>query len=213
MRLAAAMDLPLRDRNNLLVAAGLPPAYRESPLDDVDLRPIRAVLERMLAAHEPYPAWVVDGHWQFRMTNTAGERLFPGLVGAPPSDVVDRMFGPGPMRAQIENWAEVCWAGLSTLRREASRNPSPELVAMVERAEAHLAGVEPPPLAADPELPVVCPVFRVGGRRVRTIGAVVRFDTAIDVTAAELKLELMFPADRESAEVFEALAGASGRLG
>jgi hypothetical protein len=79
LRLGAVLDLPIRERNTLLLAAGLPAAFPARELADEALRPVRCVLERVLRAHEPYPAWVVGRGLRFLAPNRAAEVLFPGL--------------------------------------------------------------------------------------------------------------------------------------
>lgn len=202
LRLAAALDVPIRDRNALLVAAGLPPAYPSLPLEDDAMKPIRRVLDRILASHEPYPAWVGSRGFRFLASNGAAERLFPGMCAMSPKEIVELWFGPGPFRSLVENWQDVVWAGVAALRREASNASDPALTELLRRAEAHARAIPPPERDARPELPVICPRLNIGGRRVRTISTVMRFDTAIEVTASELRVELMFPADDESAAFF-----------
>ncbi|MBL8680487.1 MAG: helix-turn-helix transcriptional regulator [Myxococcales bacterium] len=206
LRLAAALEIPLRERNALLLAAGLAPAYPSLGLDDGVMKPVQRVLDRVLASHEPYPAWVGSAGFRFLASNHAAERLFPGMCAMSPEVIVDLWFGPGPFRELVENWEEVVWAGIAALRREASRSSDPSITALVRRAESHAKGLAPPHADARPELPVICPRLNIGGRRVRTISTVMRFDTAVEVTASELKVELMFPADDESDEFFRELA-------
>jgi transcriptional regulator with XRE-family HTH domain len=211
LRLADALDVPLRERNALLAAAGFPPAFPEHDLGDAAMRSVALVLDRVLRAHEPYPAWVVGRGLRFRAANRAAEALFPGLCTLPPEAIVDLWYGPGPFRALVENWPEVVRAGVAALRREARRTPDPLLLALLRRAEAHArdaaaSGTGAPP--GDPELPVAFPRLRIGGRTVRTVSAVMRFDTAVEVTASELRVELMFPADEDSDAFFRQATGA-----
>ncbi len=206
LRLATALDVPLRERNALLGAAGLPPAYPSLSLDDVAMKPVQRVLDRILASHEPYPAWVGSRGFRFISSNRAAEAVFPGMCSMPPEAIVELWFGPGPFRELVENWPDVVWAGVAALRREAARASDPALTELLRRAEAHARAIPPPGHDARPELPVICPRLNFGGRRVRTISTVMRFDTAVEVTASELKVELMFPADDESEAFFRELS-------
>jgi transcriptional regulator with XRE-family HTH domain len=208
LRLAAALDVPLRERNALLAAAGFPPAFPENELSDAAMRPVALVLDRVLRSHEPYPAWVVGRGLQFRASNRAAEALFPGLCGCAPEAIVDLWYGPGPFRQLVENWEEVVSAGVAALRREARRTSDPLLLALLRRAEAHAGAIPAPAAGVPPELPVACPRLRIGGRTVRTVAAVMRFDTAVEVTASELRIELLFPADDESDAFFRQATGA-----
>jgi transcriptional regulator with XRE-family HTH domain len=206
LRLAAALDVPIRERNGLLASAGLAPEFPICELSDESMRPITTVLGTVLRAHEPYPAWVFGRGFQALSANAAGDALFPGLRDMSPESIVDMWFAPGPFRQLVENWPEVLWAGVDSLRREATRTSDPTVFALLRRAEEHVAHIPVPEGRVHPDLPVACPRFRIGGRVVRTISAVMRFDTAIEVTASELRIELMFPADEESEAYFRELA-------
>lgn len=206
MRLAAVLDVPLRERNAMLTAAGLPPAFPARELGDVSMRPVNLVLERMLRVHEPYPAWVVGPGLRFIASNRAAESLFPGMCRLAPETIVDMWFGPGRFRQLVENWQEVVWAGVASLRRETMRTSDPRLTELLRRAEAHANSALGAEYQAAPDLPVVCPRLRLGDRTVRTISTILRFDTAVEVTASELRVELMFPADDESDAFFRQAA-------
>ncbi|MEN0068521.1 MAG: helix-turn-helix domain-containing protein [Myxococcota bacterium] len=203
VRLCDALDVPLRDRNVLLAAAGLSPSYPERTLDDDALAPVHRVVSHLLTHHEPFPAWVMGKATCLR-ANPAANRLFPGLVGTPPEDLIERFFRPGPLREMIENWREVAHLALGDLRSETLRNPTPERYAALAKAEAMATSIGPTPEAWSEA--VACPIFRIDGQRVRTIASVLRFDNAVDVTVAELRVELMFPADDASEAFFRAHA-------
>jgi transcriptional regulator with XRE-family HTH domain len=198
LRLADALDVGAREFNELLHAAGLPGSYPHAALDDPDLAPYRAAIDRMLDAHDPYPAMVIDRHWNVILANPSCSRLFgPQVVGG--NFVRDSLANPAAAQA-IVNWPEVAWAGLDRLRHHLRRWPfDQELRRLVTLAESALAGV-PRPAPAEPAL-TVCPWFRVGDRVVRTIAMVARFDPVAEVTLDELRVELMYPLD-EAAERF-----------
>ncbi len=191
LRLGEALGVPLRDRNQLLHAAGLPAAYPEADLRGPDLTPFRAAIDRLLHAHLPYPAMVVDGCWNVVFANRACARLYGGdVVGA---NLVRRFASPAAARV-IVNWPEVAWAGLNRLRHQRARAPFDEqLRELVTLAEKSLTGVPRPP-GPSSEL-VVCPWFRIGDHVVKTIGMAARFDPATDVTLDELRIELTYPLD------------------
>lgn len=206
LRMGEALALPLRERNVLLNSAGLSPAYTEHPLDASALAGIRGVLDRVLENHAPFPAWVVTSGWRFLQANRAAERLMPGLCQLTPEQVVDVWFGPGPFRETVVNWQDVVWAGVQGLRRDMLRGGDPQLQMLLQRVEGHLREVPEPTGKGFPEGPVVCPVFQVGGQVIRTVSTVMRFDTAVDVQVAELRVELMFPADGEAESFFRGMA-------
>ena len=115
-RLGEALQIPLRERNRLLHAAGLPAVYPEVGMDGADLAPYRAALEALLRAHMPYPALVLDGHWNVLLANPACHRLYGAdVVGA---NIVRRFVSEPAARQAIVNWPEVAWAGRDRLRRQ-----------------------------------------------------------------------------------------------
>jgi len=123
LRLADALDVGLRESNELLHAAGLPGTYPQATLDGPDLAPYRAAIDRMLDAHEPYPAMVIDSHWNVILANRACSLLFgQQVVGS--NFVRDSLANPAAAQA-IVNWPEVAWAGLDRLRHHLDRTPSP----------------------------------------------------------------------------------------
>jgi transcriptional regulator with XRE-family HTH domain len=209
LRFCGVLDLPVRERNALLISAGLPPAFHARDLADEAMRPVKFVLDQVLQRHEPYPASVVGRGMQFLASNRAAETLFPAMCSLEPEQIVDLWFGPGPFREIVENWVDVVWAGGAALRREASRFGDPRLEQLVRRAEAHARAMPAPEPDVLLDVPVICPRLRVDGRTVRTISTVMRFDTAVDVTASELRVELMFPADGDSDGFFKQLTNSS----
>jgi transcriptional regulator with XRE-family HTH domain len=205
LRLAEVLDVPLRERNVMLVSAGLLPAFPSRDLSDAAMSPVSVVLERILISHEPYPAWVARGALQFIASNQAAESLFPGLCALTPEQIVDFWYAPGPFRELVENWQEVLLAGLASLSREATRVPSSQNLSILQRAESHLQKM--PEVELHHDLPVVCLKLKVGERTIRTMTTVMRFDAALDVTASELRVEMMFPADPDSEAFFRQGAG------
>jgi transcriptional regulator with XRE-family HTH domain len=199
LRLGEALGVSLRERNHLLAAAGLPGEYPRASLTGAELAPYRAAIERLLRAHEPYPAMVVDWHWTVVLANEACAALFgDDVVGV---NLVDRMLADPAAAAGIVNWPEVARAGLARLRGQVDRAPLDEqlreLVALAENAVASL-----PDPATLPTEPVVCPWFRVGDEVVRTIGMAARFEPATEVTLDELRVELLYPLDAAAERFF-----------
>ncbi len=207
VRLADALALPPRDRNQLLEAAGLPALYPHAPPGDAALAPYRRVLDLMLAAHEPFPCLVLDRWWSLLDANRSARTLFGVRPPLPAEAVVDLLYGPGPLRHAMLNWAEVAWRGLDRLRQEArAAGLAPPLVALERRVQAHLDGVPRP--APDPGKGaiVVCPVFRFGDQTVRTVSTITHFGAALDVGLDEIRVEHIFAADAASEAFFRARA-------
>ena len=208
LRIAAALRLSLHDQNALLAAAGLKTAFPKSSLNDEQMAPLRAVIDEIIARHGDYPAWVMQGGMKVLRGNAAGERLMPGMADLTPTQMVESWFAPGPFRETVENWQEVVLASLAVLRKEVAQRPEPELEAALSLAE-RLASKTKLPMAPTSGLPVACPIFLIGGLRVPTIVAAVRFDHAVTVAAQDLRVELMFPTDEVGERFFRGLADAA----
>ena len=207
LRLAESLELPLRDRNALLLAAGFAPAYGEGKLSDRALAPVHRALGYMLENHDPFPGFVIDRLWNIVLANRAASLMFPG-VGTPGKTVnaIRMFFEPGPLREMVENWEEVARATLLRLRREAARaGDDPELNALIEETAAYVGvGTRPEEteFTAGPMMPTR---IRMGERTLSTISTVASFGTALDVTVNELRIEMVFPADEETEAFFHRL--------
>lgn len=123
MDLAQALDMPLRERNALLVAGGYAPVYPDTPLDEPAMKSINAALQRMLRQHEPFPAIVMDRYWNVVLANESGPRFFNCFIDMQarqgPRNVLHLMFDPAGMRPFIANWPEARRALLARVYREA----------------------------------------------------------------------------------------------
>lgn len=208
LRLAESLELPLRDRNALLLAAGFAPAYGEGKLSDRALAPVHKALGTMLDNHDPFPAFVIDRLWNVVLANRAAGMVFPGL-GAPGGSVnaIRMFFEPGPLREMVENWEEVARAMLLRLRREAAHaGDDPELNELIEEAASYIEGGKRLEESEFTAGPMMATRFRLGGRTLSTISTVASFGTALDVTVNELRIEMVFPADEETEAFFRQLA-------
>ncbi|GIH09470.1 transcriptional regulator [Rhizocola hellebori] len=213
LRLADALDVPLRERNALLLAAGFAPAYQESPMDAPVLTAIRRALDAILAQQEPYPAVVMDRGWNIQHTNDAATRLFNLLnaghkTGPPgPPNVLRTMLHPDGVMRYVANWPEVAATLLRRIRREAVGGSTDE------RAQALLAevlaypGMPQPPAGPDegPQLPIIPVQFEGDGYSFTYFSTVTTLGTAQDVTLEELRIELFHPADQQTRHAAEAL--------
>jgi transcriptional regulator with XRE-family HTH domain len=212
LRLALALDVPLRERNGMLLAAGFAPAYPMAPLGSGQLDRVDAALASMLAQHEPFPAVVMDRGWTVLRANGGAARLF-GSLYAPeplpePANVLRLFVEPGPVRRAVRNWSEVVPALLERARREAvggvfDRTTARLVQELRERPEvAALLPGQPP---ATPSVPVLDVQFTVDGVAVDFFSVVSTIGTPVDVTAQELRVEAFFPTDQASREAW--LAG------
>jgi transcriptional regulator with XRE-family HTH domain len=202
VRLARALDVPLRERNGLLLAAGYAPLYSVGTLDAPELDRVRAALESMLAHHEPFPAVVMDRGWNVLQANGGAQRLFGELLApAPlpePANVLELMIAPGRVRDAVRNWDSVVPALLERCRREAVGGILD--AATAERIEHLRSRPDVAPLlsqaaAASSSSPVIDVVFAFGPDELSFFSVVTTIGTPIDVTAQELRLEAFFPSD------------------
>jgi transcriptional regulator with XRE-family HTH domain len=204
LRLARVLDVPLRERNQLLLAAGYAPAYRESGLDGDHAAPVREALERILAAHEPHPAVVMDRHWNVVDANAAAGRFFAWLLGPrpEPANVIRLMFAPDGLRPHVTNWEAAAEALMQRVHREAVGGvPDAETIALRDEALAQ-PGVPaawrlPDPSRAPP--PVVPVAFTKDGLALSYFSTVTTLGTPQDALLQEIRIESFFPADEVTA--------------
>ena len=216
-RLATAMDIPLRDRNGLLVAAGFAPMYQEHDIDHPAIEQVMGALQRMLRVHEPYPAVVMDRRWNVVRVNDGAARLFGGLCAPDPvpdpANVLRLMLEPGPVRTAVSNWNEVAPALLERARREAVGGvmdlTTAELVHRLRNGAD--AAVLAAPRSIAPIVPVVDIEFAFAGGSLRWFSIISTIGTPVDITAQELRVESFVPSDEVTAERWRQLSGLAGQ--
>ncbi|WP_405451958.1 helix-turn-helix transcriptional regulator [Streptomyces achromogenes] len=212
LRLAERLQVPVRERNALLLAAGYAPRYPETPLDDPALDGLRDGLERLLRGYEPYPALVVDAGYTVVAANRGIEMLLAGVpekLLSPAPNAMRLTLHPEGLAPRIRNLRQ--WRGhlLAQMERDIALHRSDRLRALYEE----VAGYPVPPKepGAEPEEPV--PYFALplrvehAGRILSFISSISTFNTPMDITVAELAVETLLPADRATAEHLRALAG------
>src|SRR5215472_4487257 len=209
VRLAESLEVPLRERNALLLAAGYAPAYPETHFGDPRLGPVRAALERILEGHQPYPAVIVDRHGDLVAANDGFGALAAGVAPellAPPVNVPRVLLHPQGMAPRIVNLDEWAWHVIDRLHQEVVSNPNDRLNALVSELEALVPGR---PRQPGPDyLGFAVPLrLRSGDGELRLLTTLTHFGTAIDVTIAELRLEAFLPADEETATILAAPGG------
>jgi transcriptional regulator with XRE-family HTH domain len=201
LRLAAHLDVPLRDRNRLLLAAGFAPRYAERPLDDGALSAARNAVERVLRAHEPYPALAFDRRWNIIMMNRAVDPFLaevdPELL-RPPVNLLRLGLDPRGLARLVVNLADVRAVFRSRIRRQLTAAPDPGLAALYE--ELLEPGSEDAPAGSDVMIHMI---VRHGGRELRLFSTITTFGTPTDITLDEVAIESYYPADTESAAYFE----------
>jgi transcriptional regulator with XRE-family HTH domain len=203
LTLARALDVPLRERNQMLLAAGYAPHYRETGLDADSMAAVRAALDRVLEHHEPYPAVVMDRHWNVLEANRAAAGMFAFLLDEPPLDppnIVRLMFTA--LRPHVANWHDTGEALVQRVHREAVGGvPDPRTTGLLDEVLA-LPGVPAawrrPDFATTP-LPVLPVRFAKAGAEASYFSLVTTVGTPQDVTLQEIRLESFFPADAATA--------------
>ena len=204
LHLAEHLDVPLRERNDLLLAAGFAPAYRRTELTSPSFDSVREAIDQVLAAHQPFPAIVIDRKWNLVSSNAAAfilvEDIDPALL-EPPVNVLRIAVHPDGLAPRIDNldrWSEHI---LTRLHRQAAVTGDPELVELADELIGLLAASEvtPRPEPAESANLVATPMLlesRLGPLALITM--IATFGTALDITLAELALETFLPADAET---------------
>ncbi|MCR9079923.1 MAG: helix-turn-helix transcriptional regulator [Hyphomonadaceae bacterium] len=205
-RLGDALDLPLAIRNQLLAQAGFAARYPQRDWSSDEMAPIREAVEYTLRQHAPYPALAVDRHWTILQMNMPAKKLL-GLIGARVGiSLLDLMLEES-VQAMIENWPEVAHHTAQRLRVEsASRGGDRRLDAAIEA----LSLVRAPDAA--PVDPVIPTIYRAGDLRLSLFTTIAQFGTPEDLALDDLKIELFFPSDAETAATLGALAQAPDEL-
>jgi transcriptional regulator with XRE-family HTH domain len=218
--LADALAVPLRERNALLLAAGFAPMFRESTLDDPELAPVRTAIEAILAKQEPYPAVVMNRHWNIVATNRAAATFFGMLLAGRtlpgPDNVLRLMFHPEGLRPAVENWDLVAHALIHRVHREAVGGALDDTGRQLLSEILDYPGVPSRWRTADlgaALLPVVPVSFRHGDRTFRFFSAVTVVGTPQDITLQELRIECFFPLDQATATASARLLGGRGDRG
>ena len=197
LRLADRLDVPLRERNRLLTAAGFAPMYGERPLGDPALQAAREAVELVLRGHEPYPALAIDRHWQLVSSNHSVQSLLQDVAVEllqPPINVLRLTLHPQGLAPRIANLAQWRAHLLARVRQQVLVSADPVLAALVEELRAYPA---PPDASHEPgEAAVVVPfVLRTPTGLLSFISTTTVFGTPVDVTLSELAIEAFFPAD------------------
>jgi hypothetical protein len=212
LHLAERLEVPLRDRNRLLLAAGYAPAFGERSLDESEMAPVQEALQRFLAAHEPYPAVVVDRHWNVVASNRGvayvNRRVAPELR-TPPANALRIALHPDGLAPQISNLAD--WSGflLARLRREIEATGDPELQALYDELASY-PGVAIEVDRFDAPTPneiMLRHELRFDDTELALFCTFTTFGTARDLTLAELTIVAFYPATPQTAEVLAAAVG------
>lgn len=211
MRLLETLEVPLWDRNRVLLTAGYAPAYSESSLDDETLAQVRWVVRWLLDRHDPYPAYAIDGAWNVIESNRPYRAFLETLSGDPAEtrNVLCQLCAPHLLRPRVTNWAEVMKAVLRRVRRQLDApTPPPALAAIVAEIVVYpdvaqlLRAAQP----QEPYRPLIPIEIRSGGNTLRWITTLITIGAALDIAVDELVVECFLPADTETKRLVLELA-------
>jgi transcriptional regulator with XRE-family HTH domain len=213
LRVLEHLNLPFREQNRILLAAGHAPAFPERSLDDPELAPVREALDVILSGHEPYPAVAVDRAWNLVAANSVMLALAelvdidPQLL-EPPINVMRVGLHPrglAPLMVNLGDW-HAHW--LERLRRQLAATGDEQLAALIEEVASYPVPDPERDLASgigSKEMLGPVKVHAPGGGELSFFGMFATFDTPFEVTTSELAIELLFPADRATAEAVATL--------
>lgn len=202
--LAAALDVPLRDRNTILLAGGYAPIYPDGAWDGPEMRSITKALERILRQHEPFPALVMDRYWNVLMTNRAAPRFFGRFtdlsVRKSPRNMLHLMFDPDGMRPFVADWPAVAESLIQRVCRESVGRVVDDktkdlLSALLSYPDIEPGWTAPKATSVPPATPVIPIGFIKDGKVLNYFSMVTTVGTPQTVAAEELRIECMFPAD------------------
>lgn len=206
LRLAEELDIPMRERNVLLVAGGYAPIFPERSLNDPALAPARAAVDIILESHKPYPAFALDRHWTVVASNNALQEMYEGCdeeLMRQPINAMRLSLHPRGVAQRCENLAEWRAHLLHRLRQQVELTADPKLIALQKELLSYPA---PPEAHASIGDSIIVP-FKIRIRQgLLTFGSTsMVFGTPVDVTLSELAVETFFPADKQTDEIVRSL--------
>jgi transcriptional regulator with XRE-family HTH domain len=215
VRLAAALDVPLRRQNTLLIAAGFAPIWRETALSGPELAQVRTALDYIMGQQEPFPAVAVDRHWNMLTTNNGMKCLVAFLVGPLPPDakvnLADALVAPDVLRPFLVNWEDVVRYFIRSVEADAAADGNPETGNLLERLLAYRdVGSLMTKFAVKRDAGPVLPMhFRKDGVSLQLFTTIATLGTPQDITAQELRIECFFPMNDETARTLRSWAAQS----
>jgi transcriptional regulator with XRE-family HTH domain len=209
LHLAEHLDVPLRERNPLLIAAGYAPTYLATDLDAPEMHAVREAIDRLLAAHDPYPAILVDRRWNLVAANAAAQVLTTGIAPEllePPINVMRATLHPKGLAPRIVNLDQWVDHLLDSVRRQLAVTGDDELRALEDELAGYATelGVTPSTTREAPRAVAIPMRLRADDGELAFISMIATFGTALDITLAELAIETFLPADDATAAVLRA---------
>ncbi len=204
LHLTDVLEIPRSERNRFLGAAGFAPIYRSHDPDGSEMEPIRKAVEWTLERHDPFPAIVLDRHWTVVQTNNSAATMFAMLGVEAGASLLEVFLNDTTMKSMVDNWSEVGYFLLTRLRTESAALGGDSVL---DAAITQLAAddeISPP---GDAHLPPALPiVFQIDDLRVSMFSTIAHFGSAEDMTLADQRIELFFPADEQTRELLMSLA-------
>ncbi|QAX29729.1 helix-turn-helix domain-containing protein [Leisingera sp. NJS204] len=206
LRLSDELQVPGGARNQLLAAAGLAPVFSRRNLNDAELAPLKQAAEQMMIAHEPYPALMIDRHWRLLRLNRPAALMLEGVGISAGCSLIEALLENAGLREVLENLQDVERLSLARLRTELAHfGEDPVLEQAVERLQRMVAASG---CAPEGELPAVIPArYRMGGQVLSFFSTITQFGGTGDLAMAELRIEMLFPADEATRETMAAMGG------
>jgi transcriptional regulator with XRE-family HTH domain len=206
-QLIAALEVPVRSRNEFLLTAGFAPQFTEFALDNAAMAPLRQGLDRLLERHAPYPGLLLDRHWNVVKANRTATLMLDMLCPESREPNLLKRLAESPRTNEvIENWPNLAAEFITRLKAEVLRSGDVE---MAQQLEAFRQRVPAAPNLADQSQendPFLCLRMRLpNGMRLALFSAIGQFSAARDITAADLRIELFFPADAATEDILQTL--------
>ncbi|TCL09214.1 Xre family transcriptional regulator [Shimia isoporae] len=205
LRLCDELEVPIAQRNRMLTAAGLSPAYAERDLSEEEMAPMREAVAWTLERHAPYPALAMDKHWRLVQANRSCATMLAGFGMQEGDSMLDMMTANPVVREALENYEEIAEHLLARLRVEAAHfGHDPVLETAIAQFE-EIVGEQ----GGDPDgiRPAVIPaIYNLGGMRLSLFSTISQFGSTEDIALSELRIEMFFPADEATKAALEAMA-------
>ncbi|HJQ47949.1 MAG TPA: helix-turn-helix transcriptional regulator [Amycolatopsis sp.] len=214
LRLGERLEVPLRERNRMLLAAGFAPAFAERALGEPGMSVVRDAVEKILAGHEPHPAVVVDRYWNLVDANSGLALLADGVAPdllEPPANVLRIALHPGGIMPRVLNPGQWRAELLGRLRGQVEASADPDLADLLDEVRAYPC---PPGPDAGHDGGIFVPLkIRYGAAELSFFSTIATFGAPLDVMVSELAIESFYPADPATGDHLRRLAGIGGRIG
>lgn len=206
LKIAQSLKLPLRHRNAFLLAAGYAPEFEEKPFDGQEMEIVREALRRMLEKHEPYPAFVVNTGYKILMKNSGYDQIVKFYAGENAlkkyGNAIRILFSEDGLRPYVKDWPVVEHFLLARLWEEVVSTQNGELIALYKEISQLRPSDDPIDFQIDNDLPIMSLTLEKNSKKVNFFTTITTLGTPLDLTTQELRIELLFPSDEETKQLF-----------